>query len=136
MIEMGKVIEVKKDIAIVQVESKRECSSCTMTKFCELTERGKRCIETEKMPGTKVGDKVKIKVAGELLLKGTTLLFLIPAISFIFGAVIGQMVMEGIVFSLILGILFLVVAFLILHFFDKKLAEKKNKPKIIAILSS
>ena len=136
MIEVGKVIEVKKDIAIVQLESKKECSSCTMAKFCELVERRKRCIETEKMPGTKVGDKVKIKVAGELLLKGTTLLFLIPAISFIFGAVIGQMVMEGIVFSLILGILFLVVAFLILHFFDKKLAEKKNKPKIIAILSS
>ena len=133
MIEMGKVIEVKKDIAIVQLESKKECSSCTMAKFCELVEGGKRCIETEKMPGTKVGDKVKIEVAGGQLLKGVTLLFLIPAISFIFGAAIGQMVIEGIVFSLILGVLFLAAAFFLLHLFDKKLTEKKNKPKIIAI---
>lgn len=133
MIEVGKVVQIKKDVAVVELELKEECSSCSIASFCEM-KGGNRCIEAEKIPGIKVGDKVKVEIGATQLLKGAILLFLIPAISFLLGVVIGEVLVEGVIFPLALGSLFLAVTFFILHFFDKKLAGDKNKIRIVAIL--
>lgn len=134
MIEVGKVVEIKGDTVKVELESKERCSGCSMVNFCHLTGEGNRYIEAEKIPDTKLGDKVKVEIRAARLLTGTTLLFLIPAAAFIVGAAVGQILMEGIVFSLILGFLFLALVFFILHLLDKKLAGGKNKTRVIAIL--
>jgi len=135
MIEIGKVIEIKGKTAKVQLESKSQCSSCAMAGVCELVGEGKRYIEVEKMATTRVGDKVRVEIKEGQLLKGTVLLFLIPAFSFVVGAAIGQALMEGIVFSLILGIAFLAITFFFLHLLDKRLGKGKNRPRIISTIT-
>ncbi len=135
MIEVGEVVEVKGNIARIKLELKKNCSNCSMADFCELVGKGERYIEAEKTPSTRVGDKVKVEIEGGYLLRGTTLLFLLPAFSFLIGAAIGQMFMEGIVFSFLLGAAFLAFTFFLLHLYDKKLAGRKSKVRIVATLS-
>jgi len=136
MVEVGKVVEIKGNLAKVELETKDKCSGCSMANFCQLGDGRKRYIEVERIPDIKIGNKVQIEIESAHLLKGTMLLFFIPAVSFIVGIALGQMLVEGIVFPLIFGILFLAATFFFLHLGDKKLAEKRNKTRIITILQS
>jgi len=134
MIEVGKIVEIKGDIAVIELELEGKCGGCSIASFCEIRKQAKRSIEAHKIPGIKVGDRVKVEIQVTQLLKGVTLLFLIPAICFVVGAAIGDMLIGGVIFPFGFGALFLAISFFILHLFDKRLAEEKNKPKIIAIL--
>ncbi len=135
MIEKGRVVEIRGNIAKVELDPNDKCSGCPASGICELVggDSGKRFMEVEKKSEIKVGDKVKIEIKSGYFLKGTIFLFLIPAVSFIIGAAVGQTLMEGIALSLFLGFSFLAVTFFFLHLLDKKLAEK-NRPRIISIL--
>lgn len=126
MIEIGKVVEVRGEIARVQLEPKSQCSGCSMAGVCELIGEGKRYIEVKRTATTRVGDIVKVKIEGGQLIKGTVLLFLIPAFSFVIGAALGQKLTEGIFLSLFLGIAFMGTVFFFLHLLDKRI---KRNPK-------
>lgn len=134
MIETGKVVEIENDIARVELAgAKDKCSGCPVSSTCELVGEGtggRRIIEVARGPEIRVGDQVKIEIKAGYFLKGFTLLFLVPAICFVVGALIGQVLMEGVLLSVILGIGFLVGTFFALHSVDRKLAEK-NRPRII-----
>mgnify|MGYP005644545181 CR=1 FL=1 len=136
MIETGKVIEIRGNIAKVELDSSSRCSSCSMADSCGLLMEGKRYIEAESLALIRVGDKVQVEIKGGLLVKGTALLFLVPAFSFLIGAVIGQILVEGIAFSLFLAFVFLACVSLFLYLRDKKYGKKIERPRIIAILSS
>lgn len=134
MIEVGKVVEIKENMASVELEAGDKCLGCSMVNFCSLGGGGKRYVEAEKLPETKPGDKVKVEIVAEQFLRGTVFLFLIPAFTFIVGAALGQRLAEGVFFSLMFGVIFLACTFLVLHLIDKKLVAKKAKSKIIATL--
>ncbi|MBE0478485.1 SoxR reducing system RseC family protein [Candidatus Aerophobetes bacterium] len=134
MLEVGKVVEIKENMVSVELESNDKCTGCSMANFCHIGGEARRYIEAEKLPEVKLGDKVKVEIGGGQLLRGTTLLFLIPAFSFIVGAAVGGMLGEGVFFPLISGAIFLACTFFILHLLDKKLAGKRSKIRIVAIL--
>jgi len=136
MIEEGKVVKIEDNTAKIKLRTREECSGCSLASFCELTKEGERYIEIEGETELKIGDKVKVEIERIPLLAPTALLFLIPASSFIIGAAIGQKIREGVLFPFATGIIFLAFAFFFLHIFDKKLAPKKGKARIVAKISN
>ncbi|MBC7190322.1 SoxR reducing system RseC family protein [Candidatus Aerophobetes bacterium] len=133
MRERGKIVKVKKESVLVQLEPQPKCHGCSMESFCYLGDDEKRYVEVEKTSQVKVGDKVEVEIKAGYFLKGTFFLFIIPAVAFIAGVAIGQMFFEKISFSLLAGIAFLFASFFLLHLLDKKLASGKGKSRIVAI---
>lgn len=133
MREKGKVVKIKKESVLVQLEPQLKCHGCSMESFCYLGDDKKRYIEVEKTSGVKVGDRVEVEIKAGQFLKGTFFLFILPAVAFIAGVTTGQMLFEKISFSLLTGVAFLFASFFLLHLLDKKLTSGKGKSRIVAI---
>ncbi len=88
MEEIGVVQSVDGVIARVLVEKKSICDQCTEGK-CLLTEGG-AIIEAVNAARAKVGQRVRVEFKPMAYLRGSVLIYGVPAIGLIAGAVIGK----------------------------------------------
>ena len=97
-------------------------------------------VEALNTAGARVDDRVVIIFDSASLLKISFLLYVFPILCMIAGAVIGQRLapllgLAGPVGSVVCGILFFVLAFVIIKSQEKKLAGKSDyRPKVLRIL--
>lgn len=135
MYEDGKVVGIKGDTARIEVDLKSACSACPASKICTLGIEGKRYIDAIKEEGIRIGDRVRVEIKGGKIVKGTFLLFFVPALMFLIGLGVGELIKKGQLFSLLMGVGFVGVSFFIIHQLDKHWAKKeKFKPRIIQVI--
>lgn len=86
--EIGVVKSVEGVLAKVDVPKKSACEGCTAG-TCKPDEQ---CMEIEALnrAGAKVGQRVKITVKSITYMKGTMLVYGLPAIFLVLGAVVGK----------------------------------------------
>lgn len=88
-------------------------------------------VRVENPVGAKIGDRVKIETDTKKVLFASFVLYILPVLFTIFGAVITKMITDGVPFLvLVCGVIFF-GAFFLIHKFDKKLAPKPVITKII-----
>ncbi|MCS7180607.1 MAG: SoxR reducing system RseC family protein [bacterium] len=125
--EKGRVIELKEDIAIVQMEESDRCKGCNLCK--KIVNRGNQ-IEAINEIKAKVGELVEVEISEDLILKLSIFIYGYPLLGFILGVVFSYFLKN--VFLKIIVFLFFLVFFWITGFRKGKYYGERTKPKIIS----
>ncbi len=142
MDEIGVVKSTEGDIAKVIVERKSVCDQCEQN-TCLITDNGAE-MEAINYINAKEGQKVKIAMKPYTYLKGTILIYGVPVIALIIGAIFGKGFLTQIftdldpdVLSAISGFSALIVSFIIVKIFSSRIEKKgKLQPVIDEILEN
>jgi len=141
--EIGTVVELKsKMIAVVMCTKSSLCENCATNGNCALGDDDKtRLIEVHNMQGAEVGEQVRIATTTKSFLQSSFLLYIVPLIALVIGAIAGLLVGEKIptgldpnLLSAIFGVFFMSGSFVILRVGSSVLNKESYMPKIIEIL--
>ncbi len=136
----GIVTKVNSSTAWVKCTKSAACESCSAKGFCATGGNDDVEVEAINAVGAKVDDRVTISFETSSLLKATFLVYMIPVLFLVLGVVIGDKIAQifnydQTIFSVLVGSLFLVVAFFFVKTKGKELSKKDAyQPKIIRIL--
>ncbi|RJQ21448.1 MAG: hypothetical protein C4560_03960 [Nitrospiraceae bacterium] len=140
--EIGIVTKTEGVTAKVIVQKKGTCEGCAMKGACETTEGGME-IEALNPVQAKVGQTVKLSINPSTYLKGTILIYGVPVIALIAGAIIGKNIgdeyLKGASSDLVAAVAgfgSLLISFLLIKVWTLKAETKtENKPVIEEIIS-
>jgi sigma-E factor negative regulatory protein RseC len=141
--ETGIVTKTEGIMARILVQKRGTCEGCAATSVCESSEKGME-IEALNPVHAKVGQTVKVSIKPQTYLKGTMLVYGLPLVALISGAILGKNIGEeyfkGIdsdVVAAILGFGLLIITFFLIKLWSKKTETKiEYKPIIEEILNS
>ena len=94
MEEIGVVSRVDGPKAYVAVKRQSACDACAAGSSCKVSESGAE-IEAFNAVQAEVGDTVKISFKAFTYLKGTLLIYGIPALALVVGTVVGKEYLSG-----------------------------------------
>ena len=141
--ENGTIIELKgKATAVVMCRKSSLCEHCATSGSCMLGDDGHtRLIEVKNDLGANVGDHVRIATTTRSFLQSSFLLYIVPLIALVIGALVGKAVGEKLdlgldpnLLSAIFGVFFMSGSFVILRVGSNVLSKETYMPKIVAIL--
>ncbi len=143
--EVGTVVELKgKRTAMVLCEKSSFCNSCASSGACNLGDDSRsRTVEAHNLIGAEVGDKVKVAADTKTFLQSSFLLYIVPLVALVIGAIVGSTL--GVMFdfgidpnllSAIFGVFFLIGSFLVIRVGSNALQADQFMPKIIAVLQN
>ena len=135
MKEVAKVIKTDKDLAVVYVEKKDECSKCGM---CLFPANAKGLEINAKNPiNAETDDTVLIEMGEKGKLLGVFLAFIVPLLLIGLSFVINAFTLKNEIFTLILAVGLVIVWYFILPFFDRKIKNKVNYcAEIISVINN
>ena len=126
MIEEGRVIEVKGDIAKVEIRRSISCGTC---RACWMAEGGKMIASGQNLIGAKVGSKVKVQVSGSIL-KAAFIVYILPLLGLIIGYGVGSFISRAIGYpafsekvGVISGLALLALSFIAVRYYGKKVGQ-------------
>ncbi len=142
MEEIGVVQKTEGVLATVLVERKSICDKCTEGK-CMLTEGG-AIIEAFNQAKAEVGDRVKVVFRPYSYLKGSVIIYGIPALALIIGAVVGKEILSGVfrgfdpdLLAAALGFGAFGLAFVIVRLITSRMERRiEYKPIVEEVISS
>ena len=143
--EIGTVLELKgKHKALVMCKKSSLCENCATSGHCVMNDDDKtRLIEVQNPLGAMVGERVRIATTTKSFLQSSFLLYIVPLIALVIGAVVGKLVGENLtegvdpnLLSAVFGVFFMVGSFLILRLGSSVLERENYMPKIVAVLES
>lgn len=141
MEETGLVIKVEGNRAFVAVERKSACEGCPASSICKPGEEGS-IIEAINEAGAKIGDRVNVSLKAFSYLKGSIIVYGIPTICLIAGAIIGKEILKNFIsldpelLSAIGGLGAFGISFFIVKLFSRRVERKKEYiPVVERILS-
>jgi len=139
--EEGIVVEAGPTGARVKTTRSGACESCASRGSCSTIGGGKEMeVEALNPAGAREGDHVAINFESSALLKISFLLYVFPVICMLAGALLGHWLgsalgFSGSAVSVVLAVLFFLLAFLIIKLRGDKLAQKDAyRPKIVRII--
>ncbi|HMK61623.1 MAG TPA: SoxR reducing system RseC family protein [Dissulfurispiraceae bacterium] len=137
MEETGVVSRLDGAKAFVSVKRQSACDACAAGSVCKVSESGAE-IEAFNAVHAEVGDTVKISFKAFTYLKGTILVYGVPAISLVIGAVLGKDVLSGFlpgsdpdILSAISGFSLMIVSFLCVKLLIRKFEKKKELVPVV-----
>ena len=92
--EIGIVVKTEGDLARVTVQKRGACEGCTAKGACESTSEGME-IEALNPVHAKEGQTVKVLLQAETYLKGSMIIYGLPLVLFITGAIVGKNIGES-----------------------------------------
>jgi sigma-E factor negative regulatory protein RseC len=139
--EEGIVAEVEGSMAKVAILKKSACEQCAASGVCHPGDQ--TFMEASNPLGAVKGQKVKVVVAPQLYLKASIILYGLPMAMFIGGAILAKnfamnhgAVAKSDLWAFIAGIGCLLISFIIIRMYNKKVEKtQKYKPVIVEILS-
>ena len=141
--EVGTVVELRsKMIAVVMCTKSSLCENCATNGNCALGDDDKtRLIEVQNPLAAEVGEQVRIATTTKSFLQSSFLLYIVPLIALVIGAIAGLLVGEKIptgldpnLLSAVFGVFFMCGSFVILRVGSNVLNKESYMPKIIEIL--
>ncbi len=139
MDEIGIVKSIQGVIATVSVERKSACEQCAAG--CKVTDAGAE-IEAVNRAKAAIGQKVRVELKPYTYLKGSIIVYGLPALALIIGAVVGKEFFSGLfrtmdpdIVSAMFGLGAFIVSFILIKFWSMRLEKKTEyKPVIEEIL--
>ena len=141
--ETGIIIKLKAaDIAQVLCQKNSACAHCSAEGVCNPGDTGQaRTVEAFNPIGAQVGDQVRLSVTTRSFLRSSFLLYIVPLIALIIGAIIGQEIaplfkngLDANALSAIMGSGLMALSFLVIRMSSKLLAKKDYMPQITAVV--
>lgn len=140
--ERGIVQQAGGSTATIRIQKSSYCATCGSRDKCQTLSDRDMLIEVTNDLHAKEGDQVEITVPTRSLLKLSLLVYLLPIVLLIVGAYIGgewaqSSQSDPTLPSVIGGMGAMILSFLILKGFDRKLRGKQEySPRMLRILSS
>ncbi len=139
--EEGIVAETEGNVAKVAILKKSACEQCAAAGVCHPGDQ--EYLEAANPLGALKGQKVKVVLAPQIYLKASIILYGIPTVALIAGAIIAKNIALPYVgearsdlWAFIAGMLCTVVSFLFIRSYNKKVEKtQKYKPVIVEILA-
>ncbi len=139
--EEGTVAEIEGDIAKVAVLKKSACEQCAASGVCHPGDQD--YLEAANPLGAKRGQKVKVVLAPQVYLKASIILYGIPMVALVAGAIAGKNIalrfigeQNSDLWAFLLGMACMIVSFFFIRSYNKKVEKtQKYKPMIVEILS-
>ncbi len=140
--ETGIVTKVEGIMAMVAVQKKDACDACSAKDVCTSSSEEEAVLEAINAAKAKVGQTVKISMKPLTYLKGTMLVYGLPLVMFLAGAIAGQKIGEEYfretssdLVAAATGFAALFLSLLIIKIWSGKTESKKgNQPIIEEIL--
>ena len=141
--EEGTIVKVAGAKAWVRTRRSSMCEGCKSSGVCNsLSGGGDMETEAVNTIGGKVGDRVLIKIPSKSLWKISFVLYMIPVIFLVTGALVGQTIgekyfssIEPELCSLLLSILACALSFLIIRIFARQVRGNRDyMPEIVKII--
>jgi sigma-E factor negative regulatory protein RseC len=137
MEETGVVKRVDGPKAFVTVRRQSACDACASGSACKVSESGAE-IEAFNAVHAEVGDTVKIAFKAFTYLKGTLLIYGIPALALVVGTVVGKDYLsiffpesDPDMLSALSGFGFMIASFLVVKLLISKFEKKKELVPVI-----
>lgn len=131
MKELGKVVKVEEKYIEISIKRTSACDKC---KRCISAEGQKQMLlRARPYENASIGDIVEIDQKASTFLSAVFTAYIIPLIAFVIGTVIGYYVFashsQGTkeLYSILLGLLFLAVSYLVISYIDKRYFKKSGK---------
>ncbi len=142
MDEIGVVRSIDGVTATVVVEKRQTCEGCKENESCGINSDGneKQTIEIAALniAGAKIGQMVKVTAKSYTYVKGTLLVYGLPAVALLIGAVFGKYILAGMfkavnpeTLSAFAGFSSFVIAFIILKIISGKIEKKTENTPVI-----
>ena len=139
--EHGTIVELKEDnIAVVECGRSSACDHCPSVDACKMgDEQEVMLVEALNVAGGELNDRVKVVTTTHNFLMSSFMLYIIPVIALLVGAIVGQQIGESStsydpsVIAALFGSLCLIVSFLLIRFFTRKIKRENYMPKIVAV---
>ena len=139
--EEGIVAEIDGNIAKVAVMKKSACEQCAAAGVCHPGDQ--EYLEASNPLGAQKGQKVKVVIAPQIYLKASIILYGIPMVALIAGAIIAKSIAvqytgeeRSDLWAFIAGMACTAISFLFIRSYNKKVEKtQKYKPVIVEILS-
>lgn len=141
--EVGTVVELRgKHLALVLCRKSSLCEHCATAGACHVGEDGRaRTVESVNHLGAAVGDRVRVAVSSRTFLRSGFVLYIVPLLALVAGAVAGKLAGEGLrtginpdLLSALVGVLFMAGSFLAIRLATRALPADAFRPRIVAIL--
>ncbi|PLX84782.1 MAG: hypothetical protein C0618_11130 [Desulfuromonas sp.] len=142
--EYGTVVELKgKQVAVVLCQRHSACEHCASSGACQIGSDGKTMlVDAFNVVGAETGDRVKIATSTQHFLKSSFLLYIVPIIALLIGAIGGQTLAESyslgmtpVLFSALMGVSFLLGSFVLLRLATRSLNRETYMPRIVKVES-
>jgi sigma-E factor negative regulatory protein RseC len=135
--ETGIVTKIDGNMARVLVQKKSACDGCSVEGACKATPEGME-IEALNAVHAKVGQRVKILMTAGEYLKGTMIVYGIPLIVFIAGAIFGKNLgekyftdMNSDLVAAIAGFILLILSLAGIRIWSKRMESKAEYNPVI-----
>jgi len=139
--EEGIVAEVQGNIAKVEILKKSACEKCAASGVCHPGDQ--ELMEADNPLGAIKGQRVMVVVAPQLYLKASIILYGIPMVAMVAGAILGKNAAiayageaNSDLWAFIAGMTCLVISFYFIRLYNNKVEKTREyQPVIVAILS-
>lgn len=132
MKEIGKVVEVNKNLATVRLSRKASCENCNQ---CGLKKRDTHIdIVVENLLNVSVGDDVTIEMSNANVVKSALIIYVIPLVLSLIGLLIGELFKMEEIFQIVLIFGGLLIGGFAVFLIDKKLKKQKFLPNMVEIV--
>jgi len=140
--EYGTIVELKgKQIAVVLCQRHSACDHCASSGSCHIGEDSSTMlVEAFNAIGAGISDRVKVVTSTKSFLQSSFMLYIVPIIGLLIGAVSGQLIgenyplgIEATLLSAILGVAFMVGTFLLIRVGTSALSKELYMPRIVEI---
>ena len=137
--ETGLVTKVEGDVAWVNTASKLACSSCKVESTCgngilEKYLAGKVFVsKINNSLQANVGDKVEIAIPRSSITKASMIVYFVPLVGLILGALIGQNLFNSEATTIVSSIGGFILGLAVTHFYNQRLADSQEyQPKMVS----
>ena len=141
--ETGTIIELKTaDVALVLCQKNSACAHCSAESVCHSGDSGEaRSVEAYNPDGGQVGDQVRLSVSTRSFLRSSFLLYIVPLIALVIGAVLGKEIapfwengLDANALSAIMGTGLMAISFFVIRFATRRMDKKDYMPQITAVI--
>jgi sigma-E factor negative regulatory protein RseC len=141
--EEGIVVEVEGEYAKVSILKKSACEACAASGVCHPQDADQSYMEAANPLGAIKGQKVKVVLAPQLYLKASLILYGIPMVVLVTGAIIAKNLAirfsgeaNSDLWAFIVGMACMVISFFFIRAYNNKVEKTQEyKPVIVEILS-
>ena len=140
--EYGTIIELKeRRVAVVQCVRNSACQHCPSSSACQLGEdHESMLVEAYNQVGGQLNDRVKLVTTTRNFLQSSFLLYIVPVLGLLVGALLGQAIgeradvpLDPSLLAALCGSGFLVTTFLAIRFVTRSWKKEAYMPRIVAI---
>lgn len=137
MEQVGLVVDIVEDKAIVAVQRHDVCAKCGGCGIA-ISGRGENRLEALNKANAAIGQRVKIVSDTSHVLKASFMVYIVPLLSLLLGLFLGEL-LEGFLagparLDIIMGVVFLLASFLLVRAYDRKLAGRQAYATVVEIL--